>query len=54
MNCDPYYGQSATITFTGLTEYRVWGANGIEQMGAANEIEIRFAEGEGKFVEIIG
>ena len=54
VNCDPYYGQSATITFTGLTEYRVWGANGIEQMGAANEIEIRFAEGEGKFVEIIG
>lgn len=52
LNNDRYYDQSATVTLSGLMEYRVWGENGIEQMGAANEITVELRSGEAKFIEV--
>lgn len=53
LSCDSYYNQRSTVRFNKLTEYKVYGANGIEQMGAAYEIELEFISGEGKFIEIV-
>ncbi|MBP5312950.1 MAG: beta-galactosidase [Clostridia bacterium] len=52
LNTDAYYNLSCTVEFEKETEYRVWGAGGIEQAGTAKEISFDFISGEGKFVEI--
>ncbi len=53
LNTDFYYNLSATVKFEKIVEYKLWGQNGIEQMGASDEITVEFASGEGKFLEII-
>lgn len=52
LNCDSYNSSKASLKLDKITNYKLWGANGIEQMGAAKEISMDFIAGEGKFIEL--
>ena len=52
VNSDTVSSQSVTVTFDSALEIKVWGSEGIEQMGSKKSITVKLAEGEGKFVEI--
>lgn len=52
MNFDYEKGTKATIRLDDKYEFKVWGANGLEQLKNGNKVEIELLPGEGRFIEI--
>jgi len=52
LNFDYTKNTSANLLLNGEYEYKVWGANGLEQMTRGKSITLEFRPGEGRFVEI--
>lgn len=52
MNFDYTKNTSAKLLLDGKHEYKVWGANGLEQMTRGKLITLDLSPGEGRFVEI--
>lgn len=52
LNFDAAETDTVTLYFDGLTEYTVWGPDGIEAMGADNELRLTIPAYDAKFVEL--
>lgn len=52
MNFNYEKGVKATIKLDDKYEFRVWGANGLEQLKNGSKVELDLLPGEGRFVEI--
>jgi hypothetical protein len=52
LNFDSANAETVTLRFEKATPYTVWGPDGIEAMGVANEVNIEMGAYDGRFVEL--